>query len=75
MEGIGAHEPCLRLLAAAVAVPIVPSLICQETTSNSREPISPAPEEVAAHLIGEVPGVGINFSKVPAPQSIGLIPL
>jgi ankyrin repeat protein len=63
-----------RLLTLTMMFGIAQLLLCQETT-DGREPLSPSDEEVAAHLIGRMPVIRMDFSKFKALQRVGAIPV
>lgn len=64
-----------RFLRFVLALVIATSLIRQETKSQTREPKSPKDDEVAAHLVGEVPVIRMDLNKFPELQSAGTLPV
>jgi len=66
---------CFRLLVVGLAVVIAPSLIGQEAKSQGREPASPDEEEVAAHLVGTVPVIRMDFASFPELELVGVVPV
>src|SRR3954452_21247882 len=64
-----------RLLCLAAITFSASSLLCQSDASQRPEPISPDAEEIAAHLIGEMPIVRFDFSKLPDLESLGVMPI
>jgi ankyrin repeat protein len=66
---------CFRLLVVALAVPIASSFIGYEAKSQGREPVSPDNQEVAAHLMGTLPVIRMDFAKFPDLQAVGVVPV
>ena len=44
-------------------------------TPQDREPLSPDDQEIAAHLIGEMPIIHLDFNKLPDLATIGAVPV
>jgi ankyrin repeat protein len=66
---------CFHLLVVVLAVVIAPSFIGQEAKSQGREAVSPDEEEVAAHLIGTVPVIRMDFARFPELEAAGTVPV
>src|SRR5262245_29265943 len=66
---------CFRLLVCVLAVVIAPSLVFPAANAQAREPISPGDDEVAAHLVGTMPVIRMDFARFPALQAVGAIPV
>jgi hypothetical protein len=63
------------LLVLAVIIFSAASLLSQDAVLQRPEPISPETEEIPAHLIGEMPIVRFDFSKLADLESLGVIPI
>jgi ankyrin repeat protein len=64
-----------RLLIVMLAVAVASSLAGHEAKAQSREPVSPDDEEVAAHLVGKVPVIRMDFTRFPDLQVVGMVPV
>lgn len=54
---------------------IAASVLCRGANSQDREPVSPDDKEIAAHLIGQMPVIRMDFSKSPMLAAIGVVPV
>jgi ankyrin repeat protein len=66
---------CSRILVVGLAVLIAPSFTRNEAKSQGREPVSPDEEEVAAHLVGTVPAIRMDFARFPELEAAGTVPV
>src|SRR5262245_57119173 len=64
-----------RLLVIVFAALIAPSVLCHEAKAQAREAASPDEEEVAAHLVGAVPVIRMDFARFPDLQMVGMVPV
>ena len=64
-----------RLLVVVLAAIIAPSIVCYEAKAQGRAPISPDDDEVAAHLVGPMPVIRMDFARFPDLQVVGAIPV
>src|SRR5260370_19436974 len=64
-----------RLLVVVLAETIAPSIVCYEAKAQGREPVSPDDDEVAAHLVGPMPVIRMDFARFPDLQAVGAIPV
>jgi ankyrin repeat protein len=66
---------CSRLFVVGLAVVIASSFTRHEAKSQGREPVSPDEEEVAAHLVGTVPVIRMDFARFPELEVVGTVPV
>src|SRR5262245_47990403 len=64
-----------RLLVIVLAAIIGPSVAFHEAKAQAREPVSPNDEEVAAHLVGTVPIIRMDFTRFPELLAVGALPV
>ena len=64
-----------RMLVVALSATMALSVVCRQTRAQSREPVSPDPDQVAAHLVGAMPVIRMDFARFPDLQAIGAIPV
>ena len=64
-----------RLLVVVLAAIIAPSVVCHEAKAQGREAVTPADDEVAAHLVGPMPVIRMDFARFPDLQVVGAIPV
>jgi ankyrin repeat protein len=64
-----------RLLVVVLTVVVASSIVGHDGKAQGREPVSPDDEDVAAHLVGPVPVVRMDFAKFPDLQVIGMVPV
>lgn len=60
-----------RFVVLVLFVAIAGLVLCQEARPQDREPISPDYKEVAAHLVGEMPVIRMDFKKFPELEAGG----
>jgi len=66
---------CFRLFVVVLAVIIAPCVACQETSAQAPQPVSPGDDEVAAHLVGTMPVIRMDFARFPNLKELGAIPV
>ena len=64
-----------RMSVVVLAAIIAPSIVCYEAKAQGREPVSPDDDEVAAHLVGPMPVIRMDFARFPDLQVVGAIPV
>lgn len=64
-----------RLLVVMLAAPIALSVVCHQAKAQGRGPVSPDADEVAAHLVGAIPVIRMDFSRFPDLQAVGALPM
>lgn len=64
-----------RSLVIVLAAIIAPSIVCYEAKAQVREPVSPNDDEIAAHLVGTVPVIRMDFARFPDLQVVGALPV
>src|SRR5260370_25008209 len=64
-----------RLLVVVSAAIITLSIVCYEAKAQGRAPISPDDDEAAAHLVGPMPVIRMDFARFPDLQVVGAIPV
>src|SRR5947209_6418035 len=64
-----------RLLVVVLAAIIAPSVVCHEAKAQGREAVTPADDEVAAHLVGTTPVIRMDFARFPDLQVVGMVPV
>ncbi len=64
-----------RSLIIVLAAVLTPPVVCHEAKAQAREPISPDDDEVAAHLVGAVPVIRMDFARFPDLQVVGMVPV
>lgn len=64
-----------RLSGIVLALLLAAPVVCHGVNAQDREPVTPEDEEIAAHLLGSVPVIRINFSKFPELKGAGAIPV
>ncbi len=65
----------VRLLVVVLTVIVASAIVGHEAKAQGREPVSPDDEEVAAHLVGKVPVIRMDFTKFPDLQVLGVVPV
>jgi ankyrin repeat protein len=64
-----------RLVAIVLAASIASSFVCHRAQAQTSEPISPNDDEVAAHLVGTVPVIRMDFIRFPYLELAGAVPM
>lgn len=64
-----------RLLVVVLAAVFAPSFVGHEAKAQDREPVSPDDDEVAAHLVGSVPVIRMDFARFPDLEVVGTVPV
>jgi ankyrin repeat protein len=64
-----------RLLTIVFSMVVATCVVGHEAKAQTREPVTPGDEEVAAHLLGTAPVIRMELSKFPQLRSAGAIPV
>jgi ankyrin repeat protein len=64
-----------RLLAVVLGAVFAWPALCHEVIAQVREPVSPNDDVIAAHLVGTVPAIRMDFSRFRELQVIGTVPV